>query len=350
MRMLPELFWTQSVSSNITLENNVLRRCGCTALAPHAIEYNPDIVNLLLLNNTVIPKECTLALPAAALAAALVPATSFCANSSSFALEWSDEFDGPALDTSVWRVVEGTSAHPNVDDCYGEQCLPWSGCRAGYCLERNVYLRDGALVLESNNDTVFNNGSWHFTTAAVVTKGKKSWSWLDGGAYRMCVSAQLPGTEGANNDGLWPAAWLLPDSDTLCDPDQGEIDVLEMVNGDRQLYVDYWWQDPAWPHSPSLCNNSSAERNTRAIKTIPDWHSSFHEYAYEAGPSWLAVAIDGVVLANWTHASHGALFYNASYYLFLNTALGGEWPKPPTNATSWPALFNIDYVRVARSV
>lgn len=59
MRMLPELYWTQSVSSNITLVNNTLRGCGCTALAPHAIEYNPDIVGLQLLNNTVTPQKCT---------------------------------------------------------------------------------------------------------------------------------------------------------------------------------------------------------------------------------------------------------------------------------------------------
>ena len=59
MRMLPELFWTQSVSANVTLEDNVLRRCGCTALAPHAIEYNPDIVGLQLRNNTVLPASCT---------------------------------------------------------------------------------------------------------------------------------------------------------------------------------------------------------------------------------------------------------------------------------------------------
>ena len=58
MRMLPEFFWTQSVSSNITLTNNVLRDCGCTALAPHAIEYNEDIVGLVLHNNTVYPAHC----------------------------------------------------------------------------------------------------------------------------------------------------------------------------------------------------------------------------------------------------------------------------------------------------
>ena len=59
MRMLPELFWTQSVSSNITLRNNVLRGCGCSANAPHAIEYNADIVGLTLVNNTVLPSNCT---------------------------------------------------------------------------------------------------------------------------------------------------------------------------------------------------------------------------------------------------------------------------------------------------
>lgn len=59
MRMLPELFWTQSVSSNITLADNVLRGCGCSANAPHAIEYNADIVGLVLRNNTVLPANCT---------------------------------------------------------------------------------------------------------------------------------------------------------------------------------------------------------------------------------------------------------------------------------------------------
>ena len=82
---------------------------------------------------------------------------------------------------------------------------------------------------------------------------------------------------------------------------------------------------------------------------MPTWHSEFHEYAFEAGPSWLAVAIDGVVLANWTHANKGALFFNTSYYLLINTALGGEWPAPPTNETKWPAFHVIDYVRVARA-
>jgi beta-glucanase (GH16 family) len=269
---------------------------------------------------------------------------SFCAPGAGFSLEFADEFDGPELNESNWRVIEGSSPHPNVDDCYGDQCPMWAGCRAGFCKKENVYMNNGTVVLESNNDGHLN---YSFTTATIVSRGLRNWTYSDG-TYRMCISAQLPGTEGANNNGLWPAHWLLPDAPALCDPDQGEIDVMEMVNGNGQLYVDYWWQDASWPHNPNLCNNSSAERFVRTIKGVPNWHSAFHEYAFEAGPGHLAVAIDGQVLANWTNQK-GATYYNASYYLLINTALGGEWPAPPTNSTKWPANHVVDYVRVARA-
>ena len=44
-------------------------------------------------------------------------------------------------------------------------------------------------------------------------------------------------------------ALLLPDAETLCDPDEGEIDVLEMVDGSGQLFVDYWSGQQPRTHS-----------------------------------------------------------------------------------------------------
>jgi len=119
-----------------------------------------------------------------------------------------------------------------------------------------------------------------------------------------------------------------------------------MVNGNGALYVDYWWQS-SWPQKN--CSNPLTGSFLRTIKGIPTWHSEFHEYAYEAGPNHLAVSIDNVVLANWTTGEKGAVFYNAKYYLLINTALGGEWPRPPSNLTEWPAYHIVDYVRVARA-
>ena len=33
-------------------------------------------------------------------------------------------------------------------------------------------------------------------------------------------------------------------------------------------------------------------------------------------------------------------------YLIFNLAVGGDWPGPPTAATSFPAAMVVDYVRV----
>lgn len=87
----------------------------------------------------------------------------------------------------------------------------------------------------------------------------------------------------------------------------------------------------------------------RNIVGVPTWHSDFHEYAYEAGPGHVAFAIDGNVVANFSNQK-GAVYYDKRYYLIVNTALGGEWPKPPSNSTEWPALHILDRVAVVRAV
>ena len=104
------------------------------------------------------------------LAAAPAPAPSFCDAPSSFALEWSDEFSGPALDAATWFAVEGTSPHPFDSTCRGDECPVFSGCREGLCLRRNAWVADGALHLRSDNA-----GPWPstFTTAAVASRGSK---------------------------------------------------------------------------------------------------------------------------------------------------------------------------------
>jgi hypothetical protein len=53
---------------------------------------------------------------------------------------------------------------------------------------------------------------------------------------------------------------------------------------------------------------------------------------------------------NWTTQETGAPFYPTPKYLIINTALGGGWPSNPTNATQWPAVFKVDYVRLARAI
>jgi hypothetical protein len=53
MRMLPEPFWTQSTSFNISIINNIFHECGHAPASPDAISYlNETCTGLVLINNT----------------------------------------------------------------------------------------------------------------------------------------------------------------------------------------------------------------------------------------------------------------------------------------------------------
>ena len=56
LRMLPEVFWTQSVSMNVTITNNVLVGTGNAPAAPDSIAYvNDTCPGLVLKNNSITP-------------------------------------------------------------------------------------------------------------------------------------------------------------------------------------------------------------------------------------------------------------------------------------------------------
>jgi hypothetical protein len=48
------------------------------------------------------------------------------------------------------------------------------------------------------------------------------------------------GKGGGQDDGIWPAHWLMP-TDGYCWPDHGEIDITEMMNGDGVMAGTYHW-------------------------------------------------------------------------------------------------------------
>ena len=41
--------------------------------------------------------------------------------------------------------------------------------------------------------------------------------------------------------GIWPAHWMMPDVEA-CWPDLGEMDILEMINGDGRVHATYHWE------------------------------------------------------------------------------------------------------------
>ena len=285
---------------------------------------------------------------------------SFCA-AAGWRVSWREEFDGERLNTSVWNVEQGagTIRRSNAD-CRGQSCIPLGSCRDAYCHHDNVRLSDGQLILTSQRREFSGR---KFTTGAVNTWGKLAFRGdAAEGAFRMCISARLPGVAG-HAAGVWPAHWLMPHDDS-CDPDEGEMDVMEMVDGDGTVYSTYHWQD-AYPRQP--CAYPQGHRHVFAQANLSaGWNATFHEWAVERGPGHVAFALDGKVLLNATSdaafsadAATGASsrkrtpspppkFWDKAWYLIINTAIGGGWPGPVQPDTVFPITHAVDYVRVAR--
>jgi beta-glucanase (GH16 family) len=260
--------------------------------------------------------------------------SSFC-DAPGWAREFQDDFVGSAVNTSNFHVVRGGSGGDPGP-------MPEWACRTALCTGENVGVHDGALWITSQRETI---GDYNYTSGAVTTAALHAWTpAAAGGTFRACVSARLPGSmEPGRAQGLWPAIWFMPDDDA-CDPDEGEPDVLEMINGGGRGYATYHYET-TWPAQPCQYPKGHAEITTNV--SLAAWNSSFHEFAMERATSYIAFVYDGVTILNSSTSVHQPLLWNMPFYLIINTAVGGGWPGPPNASTVLPAEFVVDYVYVS---
>lgn len=163
---------------------------------------------------------------------------SFC-DDTSFDVEFYDDFDGDKLDENNWTPVPN-----NSKDNYNFACG-----REALCRPHNVYLENGDLVLRTHREIDFFNGTQYNETSGGATgRGKRIIDHKER-VVRVCVNAKPPGITngGDKNNGLFPAYWLMqqdPDGVSRCNPDGGEFDMLEMVNGVMEVSHVYHTRQP----------------------------------------------------------------------------------------------------------
>ncbi len=239
-------------------------------------------------------------------------------------LVWQDEFDGEKLDPNVWffEVGDGTQ--------YG--ILGWGNDELQWYLPDNAVLSNGILTLSAKRQSV---QGYEYTSARINTRDR--FAFLYG---RIEARIRLP-----RGQGVWPAFWLLPQSDTYGSwAASGEIDIVEAVNlgakGGNTIHGTIHYGG-VWPSNVFTGNPYDPPNNVT---------EQFHVYALEWDVTEMRWYVDDVLYATQnTWSTSKADFpapFDQPFYIILNLAVGGRLPGSPDSTTQLPVAMEVDYVRV----
>jgi beta-glucanase (GH16 family) len=247
-------------------------------------------------------------------------------------LVWSDEFEGSAgtaPNASKWTYESGNhNGWGNNERQY--YCAPDLTDQAN-CDLRNPNLRldgHGNLVIEARKERP--DGKW--TSGRMNTRG------LFSQAYgRFEARIKLP-----QGQGIWPAFWLLgANSRSEGWPKCGEIDIMENLG-----------QEPSKIHGSMHGPGYSGAHPLTSSYVLPGTRTfadDFHIFAVEWEPNVVRFYVDDALYETQTPdnlPSGTRWVYDHPFYIILNLAVGGDWPKDPDDTTVSPATMLVDYVRV----
>ncbi len=242
-------------------------------------------------------------------------------------LVWSDEFDGPSLDSANWTIDIGNGC----PDLCG-----WGNNELEYYRPENVSVSDGNLILEARDQSY---GGYSFTSGKVHTRDKQSFLY-----GRIEMRAKIP-----TGGGMWPAFWMMPQDDVYGGwAASGEIDIMESANGTTWINGTIHYGG-SWP-SNTYSGGSYSPGGT-------NFADDFHDYAVEWEPDEMRWYVDGVLYSTKNSGqwySDGApgnplAPFDQDFYIILNAAVGGNYTgctDPGCITADLPQQFLIDYVRV----
>ena len=251
-------------------------------------------------------------------------------NDPAYALVWSDEFNRDGTpDPKNWTYEHGFVRNREL-----QWYRPENATQSG-----------GVLIVEARRERVsnpqFERGSsdWRrsrefaeYTSASLMTRGLHSWTY---GRFEMRGKIDT-------RAGLWPAFWTLGVEGPW--PHNGEIDIMEYYRGLLLANV-------AWGGAKGFEAIWADSRHP--IESFGDrsWSDRFHVWRMDWDERAIVLSVDGrrlneVELTRTVNQDGtGTNPFRRPQYLLVNLAVGGTQGGDPS-ATSFPARYEIDYVRV----
>ena len=228
-----------------------------------------------------------------------------------YTLIWSDEFGGTDLNLNQWTydIGQGDWGWGNNEQQYYTNS------------SSNVSVENGYLNITALNEQF---GSANYTSARIKSKGLFDFTY-----GRVEARIKVP-----VGQGLWPAFWMLgANIDNVSWPQCGEIDVMEHVNNETII------------HGTHHYNNNGHQYSGGSVSCDA---SEFQVYGIEWSPSSIQWFLNGVMFHE-TNIGDGSVSkeeFHEPFFFLINLAVGGNWPGPPNGLTQFPAVMQVDYVRV----
>lgn len=247
----------------------------------------------------------------AIVAATLTFSCSSPASTDQWQLVWEDNFDGNAIDTSVWsKIPRGGSDWDNYmsffDSCY-------------VVSNGNLTLR-GILNTSQSQDTA------RFLTGGIWTKDKKVFE-----QGKVEIRAKLESAQGA-----WPAFWMLGANGKY--PANGEIDIMEHLNFDTIVYQTV--------HSEyTLKHGIKDNPRSGTIGTINP--AEYNTYGVELSADSVVFSVNGKNTLSYPKIAtdkSGQYPFGNPMYLLIDMQLGGSWVGA-VDPSQLPVEMQIDWVR-----
>jgi beta-glucanase (GH16 family) len=230
---------------------------------------------------------------------------------------WADEFEGTNLDNSKWEYGIGTS-NDNVH----------------YYTSRNnnVTVSDGTLKIIALEESY---QGLSYTSGLIKTTFKAAWKY-----GRIESRIKLP-----SSNGFVPAFWMLPEDNIYgWWPNSGEIDIMEHpTNQVSQIY--------GTVHTRAY-NSFTGSGPRGDVITISDAETQFHVYAVEWNANQIDFFVDDQKYFTFynDYSGNSTWPFDQQFHLILNLAVGGGWVGNPNSSTVFPAIMEVDYVRVSQNI
>lgn len=246
-------------------------------------------------------------------------------------LVWSDEFTKKQLDTTVWSRI-GLFDTPKSWKTPVDKWREVTNCfRYISANDPRVVTFDGEHIQLKG---IINPDSLTGDPRPYLTGGVYTWRKFAFQYGRIEVRARLDQAYG-----MWPAIWMLSETEHYQNQHNGEMDIMEKLNHD-----DFAFQTTHNHHTIHLKKELPPKSATGKIDTL-----GYNIYSLSWYPDSLVYAINGVKTYTYPKVEENNTLqwpFDQPYYLFLDQQMEHEWPGKITNPDQLPISMDVDWVRL----